>query len=482
MSGLRSMLSSRLQHLGGPRKKPKTVRRDRRPVRWNALLEALETRELLTVFHPVHLASNTADGIQPLGTAGPSGYTPAQVRHGYGFDRISSNGVVGDGSGQTIAIVNAFDNPNIANDLHQFDVQFGLPDPTFTKLNQRGGSIPPAADRGWAAEIALDVEWAHAIAPRANILLVEADNASGTNLLAAVDFARRQSGVAVVSMSWGGGEFSNESSFDSNFTTPAGHTGVAFVASSGDAGAPPEWPAISANVVAVGGTSLRLDVAGNYQSETGWGGSGGGISAFLSQPAYQNGVVTQTSTRRASPDVAYDADPATGFPVYDSFNNGPATPWSQFGGTSAGAPQWAALVAIADQGRVLAGKAALDGPSQLLLMLYGLPAQDFHDVTVGTSFGQPNFRAGPGYDLVTGRGTPVANLVVADMVATATTTTLRTSIATAVFGQPVTLTASVTSQAGTPTGTVTFRDGTTVLGTAPVNAGQAALTVSLGVG
>src|SRR5262249_534584 len=297
------------------------------------------------------------------------------------------------------------------------------------------------------------------------------------------DSARGQPGVAVVSMSWGANEFSNESSFDSTFTTPAGHTGVAFVAASGDAGAPPQWPAISANVVAVGGTSLQLDGAGNYQSETGWGGSGGGISAFLSQPAYQNGVVTQTSTRRASPDGAYDGDPATGFPVYDSFNNGPAAPWSQFGGTSAGSPQWAALVAIADQGRVLAGKAALDGPSQLLPMLYGLPAQDFHDVTAGTSFGQPNFRAGPGYDLVTGRGTPVANLLVADTVATATTTALSTSTATAVLGQPVTLTATVNSAAGVPTGTVTFREGTTVLSTAPVNAaGQATLAVPLGVG
>src|SRR5262249_22145799 len=135
-----------------------------------------------------------------------------------------------------------------------------------------------------------------------------------------------------------------------------------------------------------------------------------------------------------------------------------------------------------DQGRALAGKAALDGPSQLLPTIYGLPAQDFHDVTSGTSFGQPNLGAGPGYDLVTGRGTPVANLVVAHMVAAATTTTLSTSTATAVFGQPVTLTAAVTSAAGVPTGTVTFLDGNTVLGTAQVNAGQATLPVSLGVG
>src|SRR5262249_45953037 len=154
-------MAKRLRDSG--RRKRATVRKPPRP---RLALEVLETRELLTVFHPVHLAFNTADGIQPLGTAGPSGYTPAQVRHGYGFDSIGFNGVVGDGSGETIAIVDAFDNPNIANDLHQFDVQFGLPDPTFTKVNQRGGNTPPAADGGLAAEIALDVEWAHAIAPR----------------------------------------------------------------------------------------------------------------------------------------------------------------------------------------------------------------------------------------------------------------------------------------------------------------------------
>jgi subtilase family serine protease len=486
-------------------KPPQTPRRPRRAAINRAVastFEPLESRRLysvsataaaggvLPVLHPAHVALHTAaGGIQPLGTAGPTGYTPAQVRHGYGLDRISFNGVVGDGSGLTIAIVDAFDNPNITNDLHQFDLQFGLPDPTFTKVNQRGGTTVPAADPGWASEIALDVEWSHAVAPKAKILLVEADDSSGTNLLTAVDFARHQPGVADVSMSWGGGEFLNESSFDSVFTTPAGHSGVAFLASSGDAGAPPEWPAISANVVGVGGTTLQLDGAGNYQGESGWAFSGGGISAILPQPAYQNGVVTQTSTRRASPDVAYDADPRTGFPVFDSFNNGTLAPWSQFGGTSAGAPQWAALVAIADQGRILAGKTALDGPSQLLPMLYGLPTQDFHDITAGTSFGQPNLAAGPGYDLVTGRGTPVANLLVADLVGTVnstvttTTTTLHTSTATAVFGQTELLTATVTTQSGVPTGTVVFTDGNTQIGSAQVDAnGQATLPVSLGVG
>src|SRR5262249_22602105 len=155
----------------------------------------------------------------------------------------------------------------------------------------------------WASEIALDVEWAHAIAPGANILLVEATNNSFANLLAAVRFAASQPGVVAVSMSWGGGEFSSETSFDSTFQTPAAHGGVTFVASSGDAGAPASYPAISPNVLAVGGTTLNLDSSGNILSESAWSGSGGGISLFEAQPAYQNGI-PQTSTSRANPDVA----------------------------------------------------------------------------------------------------------------------------------------------------------------------------------
>src|SRR5205085_6862942 len=118
-------------------------------------------------------------------------------------------------------------------------------------------------------------------------------------------------------------------------------------------GAPPSYPAASPNVLAVGGTTLNLDSSGNILGESGWSGSGGGISSAESQPAYQHGVVTQTTTARANPDVSYDADPNTGFPVYDSYNNGSSSPWSQFGGTSDGAAQWAALIPIADEGRAL---------------------------------------------------------------------------------------------------------------------------------
>jgi hypothetical protein len=395
-------------------------RRDRRrSANWKPLFETLEGRDLPSAAaHPTYiLATPHGGGASPFSSTGPTGTTPAQIRHAYGFDQISlPNGATADGSGQTIAIVDAYDDPNIANDLHQFDVRFGLPDPTFTKVNQNGATSYPAADSGWASEIALDVEWAHAIAPRAKILLVEASDSSYTNLFAAVDYAARQPGVSVVSMSWGGGEFSGESSFDSHFLTPSGHAGVTFVASSGDAGAPASYPAASPNVLAVGGTTASMDSAGNILSESGWSGSGGGISSAEAQPSYQNGIVTQTTTQRSNPDVAYDADPNTGFPVYDTFNNSVSSPWSQFGGTSDAAPQWAALIAIADQGRALDGLGPLDGRTQTLPKIYSVSAADFRDTTSGTSFGSPALSAGPGYDLVTGRGTPHANLLVADLI------------------------------------------------------------------
>ncbi len=207
-------------------------------------VESLENRHLLSLTIAEHAASDIVaypvpNGIAPLSSAGPTGYTPAQIRQAYGFDKITFNNgtVVGDGSGTTIAIVDAYDDPRIANDLHQFDLKFGLADPVFTKVGQTGSTTAlPAANAGWISEIALDVEWAHAIAPGANILLVEANSASFGDLLTAVDYARHASGVVAVSMSWGGSEFSSESMYDSHFTTPSGHGGVTFVASSGDTG------------------------------------------------------------------------------------------------------------------------------------------------------------------------------------------------------------------------------------------------------
>jgi subtilase family serine protease len=347
------------------------------------------------------VAYHRGDSPTPLSSTTPVGYQPAQIQHAYGFDQIAFNGSPGDGSGQTIAIVDAFDDPSIAFDLQQFDATFGLPDPpSFRKVAQDGSSNLPAPDRGWAVEIALDVEWAHAIAPQANLLLVEANDNFFSNLLTAVDYGAAQPGVVVVSMSFVSDEFPAETALDGHFITPAGQAGVTFVAASGDTGTI-SYPAASPNVLAVGGTTLTTDDAGNYVGESGWAGSGGGISAYEPLPDYQAGFVDGSS--RANPDVAYDADPNTGFAVYDSFNNGTAAPWEQIGGTSAGAPQWAALLAIADQGRASSGLAPLDGPSQTLPLVYSLPGSDFNDIS------------GQGYDTVTGLGSPVADQVVADL-------------------------------------------------------------------
>jgi hypothetical protein len=325
----------------------------------------------------------------------------AQVRHAYGFDQVAANG-----AGQTIAIVDAYDAPTIFKDVDTFDQtyswtaggaslysQFGASGSFLTKA-QPGGQT--RASSGWAQEISLDVEWAHAIAPAAKILLVEAQSNSLTDLLAAVDYATNH-GAQVVSMSWGAGEFSGETAYDFHFN----HTGVTYVASAGDSGSVTQWPAVSPYVVAVGGTSLSVDASGNYLGETAWSGSGGGVSGFEPKPSYQSGV-PQSGTHRTSPDVAYNADPNTGFAVYDSYVGGFG--WGQYGGTSAGAPQWAGLLALVNQGRTtgpLSSSGALNG-------IYGLlgGSTSFHDVAGGSS---GTHSPGSGYDLVTGVGTPQAN-------------------------------------------------------------------------
>jgi subtilase family serine protease len=344
-------------------------------------------------------------------------YSPAQISHAYGFDQLSNLGTIIDGTGQTIAIVDANDDPRIFSDLQVFDQNFGLPDPpSFIKVDQYGGNSFSGND-SWSGETSLDVEWAHAMAPGANILLVEANSASFQDLYTAVDFARNAPGVVAVSMSFGAGESPSETSSDGLFTTPAGHIGgfglpggVTFLAASGDGGAPGLYPAYSPNVVAVGGTSLYLDNAGNYMGESAWSGSGGGISSVEPEPWYQYGV--NATGARALPDVAYDADPNTGFWVYNTENGGG---WGAIGGTSAAAPQWAAIVALADQARAqVYGVGSLDGPTQTLPALYSpqMYANDFYQIVSGNNGG---FSAGYGYNLVTGLGTPRVPFVVSDL-------------------------------------------------------------------
>jgi subtilase family serine protease len=399
-------------------------------------IDHLESRALLST---IPMTAQPMFNLGPLvaNATPPSGaYTPAQIEQAYGFNSISINGAAGNGSGETIAIVDAYDDPNIQADLNTFDMQFGLPATTVARYNATGGQTYPASDTsgGWELEESLDVEWAHAVAPAAKIILVEAASASDSDLLAAVKYAAAHANV--VSMSWGGGEFSGETGDDSDFSQP----GVAFVASSGDNGAPISWPAASPNVLSVGGTALTVGAGNSWSSEVGWSGSGGGPSAYELQPSYQQGVVTQTSSARANPDVAYDASPSTGVAVYDSVKyEGTTYGWIQVGGTSAGAPQWSALLAIADQGRAAAGQPPLDSANsrEVMNILYNNPT-DFHDITSGTSTGSPHYSAGPGYDYVTGLGSPMANLVIGSFDGT-----------TQVSNDSLVLTASTAETAGT---------------------------------
>jgi subtilase family serine protease len=237
------------------------------------------------------------------------------------------------------------------------------------------------------------------MAPGANLMLVEARSNSLTDLFSAISYANSH-GATVVSMSWGGGEFSGETSYDSTYFS---QPGVTYVASSGDSGAGAQYPAASPNVVGVGGTTLRVNSSGNWSSETGWNGSGGGPSAYEARPSYQQNV--QSSSKREVPDVAYDASPATGY--YIVYNG---ALYSGVGGTSAGAPQWAAIFALANQDRQLSHLGNLGStPGSSVADLYNLSSSDFHDITIGANGA---YRAGTGYDMVTGRGSPIVNLLV----------------------------------------------------------------------
>jgi subtilase family serine protease len=267
----------------------------------------------------------------------PLGLSPDKIKKAYGLPATGGQG--------TIAIIGAYDDKNIEKDLGVFSKQFNLPACTtangcFTK------HVIGAAktNSGWAMETSLDVEWAHAIAPQAKILLVEATTPSGQNLLNAIDYAVKQPGVVAVSMSFGGAEFPDEISLDNHFQSVGGT--ITFFASSGDNGAGASWPACSPNVVAVGGTRINFSATGNLQSETAWTGSGGGVSAYETEPAYQkNYSIPKANGHRAIPDVSYNADPASGFSIYKSTGSSKKG-WYAVGGTSAGAPQWAAIKAL----------------------------------------------------------------------------------------------------------------------------------------
>jgi subtilase family serine protease len=315
------------------------------------------------------------------------------------------------GTGQKIGIVDAYGDPSIQTDLNNFCSYYKISSTTVTILYPQGK--PTTGNSGWALETALDVEWAHAIAPGASIILSVAKSASLSDLLGAVD-AAVSAGATVVSMSWGATESAGISAYDSHFQT----SGVTFVASSGDSGeaAAPfevEWPASSPDVVSVGGTTLYLDASGNRTipsgvqfSETAWSSSGGGISGVYLAPAFQIAWLSSWGIpNRTVPDVSYVADPNTGVGVaYGRY-------LYEVGGTSAGAPQWAALIALANQSRT----AKVGGNPDIYSVAGTAPNIDsanFIDISSGANGADPDDISAVGYDLVTGLGSPVANNLV----------------------------------------------------------------------
>ncbi|MBU6501050.1 MAG: S53 family peptidase [Patescibacteria group bacterium] len=348
---------------------------------------------------PIHLKGG--DGSNGHGGSGgggsintsPKGLSPSQIKSFYQLYYS------GSGSG-TIAIVDAYDNPNAESDLNTFSAQFGLTACTTANGCFEKHVMAPKlrTNSGWLLESALDTQWAHAIAPGAKILLVEAKSSSGNDLLAAVDYARNRSDVVAVSMSWGSNEFSGESSYDSHFTS---NSGAAFFASSGDSGSGVQWPAVSSNVTSVGGTTLNLDINGNLVSETAWNGSGGGLSAYEHEPNYQSAYgVPNANNFRAVPDVSYDADPNSGVSVYDSFGYNGIKGWFVVGGTSAGAPQWAAIRAL--------GATATNSRLYADASVPASYSADFRDITVGSNGSCGLYcTAQNAYDYVTGLGSPL---------------------------------------------------------------------------
>ena len=402
----------------------------------------LTAQAMESVRHLRALSAQTpgaADTAAPMATgAVVATYSPAQIRAAYGLPALPAAGTALSalqaaqlGAGQTIYLIDAMHDPSVVAELAAFNQKFGLPACTTRALaasaslplaaasstgcefsqvyNNASGSMSataPAYDSGWATEITLDVQWAHATAPLARIVLIEAPDASLNSLLGAVKLANAM-GPGVVSMSFGAAEGSWTASVDSAFTA----ANMSYLAATGDNGAGVSWPAVSANVVAVGGTSLTYSGTGT-RSEVSWSGTGGGTSLYTATPGYQNSAVPGMGTpaRRTVADVAFNADPGTGQYVAVIAPGSTSVGWLSAGGTSLSTPQWAGLVAVANATRAQAARPALGAPHAVLYgqiaAVPGSYASAFADITKGTDGTCASCTAKVGYDPLAGLGTP----------------------------------------------------------------------------
>lgn len=319
---------------------------------------------------------------------------------------------VATGGSKAIAIVDAYHNKTALADLKAFSTYFGLPAPNLTVVycsstSCSGVTTAPPVDTGWALEIALDLDAAHAMAPHAKLYLVEAYSNSFADLGRAEMRAAQlvaAAGGGQVSNSWGGTDFAGESSYDSYFVK----AGVVFFASTGDhksgTNVPDiEWPSTSPNVVAVGGTTIIRTSAHVFKKESAWTDTGGGISANETRPSYQNVISSRVGTQRGVPDVSADADPSSGFYVRCSVSAcGGSSPWWVVGGTSLASPLVAGIANAAGHFRT-------SSVSELTVIYKELGGPLFNDITTGqcgNGTGGAFVPAITGWDRCTGVGTP----------------------------------------------------------------------------
>ena len=386
-------------------------------------------------------------------TAGVPCYSPQEIRRAYGLTDLIKGG--SDGAGQTIVIIDSYGSPTAEADLAAFDQSYHLPAPPSFKVLHPLGTVPfdptNSTQLGWAEETSLDVQWSHALAPAANIVVMTSPVAETEGVQGLPDFLKlEQYAVShhvgnIISQSWAATEntlFTKAGKelmgqFNSFYRT-AGRNGVTFLGSTGDSGtANPNvagttypfptvnFPAVSPYVTAVGGTSLYATTTGKYQKETVWNdgpgsATGGGVSQYFPEPAYQRSLPAHDQKllggHRATPDVAFNADPDTGVPVALGFL-GSNSGYYIFGGTSEGSPAWAGVVADLDQ---LAGHPlGFLNPALYALGAHHLLAPALaHDVTVGNNAQGPvaGYSAGWGWDATTGWGTPKLGLLAPQLV------------------------------------------------------------------
>jgi subtilase family serine protease len=336
-----------------------------------------------------HIRTNAS--LTPMATTSfRNGYSPGQLRTAYALPATTA-------AHPLVAIVDAFASPNAAADLAVYRSQFGLGAANLTQVNQNGGSVTTVgADVGWGQEEMLDLEMVSAACQACPILYVGANSASFNDLAAAVNRAAAL-GAKVISNSYGGREFTSETTLANAYN----HPGVAITASSGDSGFGAQAPAAFNTLTAVGGTSLTLTASGARSSETVWSGAGSGCSAFISKPAWQHDTAC---TRRTISDVAAVADPATGVAVYDSFGSTGGANWFVFGGTSVAAPLIGGIYALSGNTAGVPASLAYSSTGALFDVTSGSNGRCVKGRQTAGAYLCTGVK---GYDGPTGNGTPI---------------------------------------------------------------------------